>query len=254
MNILTQFDFQDNGVRVIIIDSEPWFVAMDVAKILDYTDVRKMVNLVDEEDKQVINPQKLDSSILDESFNSSTFKVSIVNEFGLYAIILGSSKPEAKKFKRWVIAEVIPSIRKTGKYEVNSKPSIDIKQLTAKSHILRRCEEINKQKLPLGHWCIFAEVVGLIADIANQYPVSAYDLVDGSVGLCWSNHRKKLGLPKANTYLHHYPSGDTRGVREANCYLFDELPEFRKWFEEVYRVEKLPPYLKKKYSELTKGS
>lgn len=134
-------------------------------------------------------------------------------------------------------------------YGVKSTPA---PQYIAKSHILRRCEEINKQKLPPGHWCIFAEVVGLIADIANQYPVSAYDLVDGSVGLCWSNHRKKLGLPKANTYLHHYPSGDTRGIREANCYLFDELPEFRKWFEEVYRVEKLPPYLKKKYSELTK--
>jgi anti-repressor protein len=79
---------------------------MDVAKILDYVKVDKMLNLVDDEDKRTENPHKLNNSILEETFDSNTFRVSLINESGVYACIFGSTKPEAKMFKRWVTSEL----------------------------------------------------------------------------------------------------------------------------------------------------
>jgi prophage antirepressor-like protein len=117
MSILAQFAFQSNQVRILVLDNEPWFVAKDVAQVLEYVDNRRMLDLVDEEDKQVINPQKIEAAKIAESFSSNTFKVSIINESGLYAVIFGSTKPSAKAFKKWVTSEVLPQIRKTGKYE-----------------------------------------------------------------------------------------------------------------------------------------
>jgi prophage antirepressor-like protein len=118
-----QFNNQDSTkeFRVVTIDGEPWWVADDVAKVLEYSDNSMMLKHVDTEDKQVINPHKLDSIEMTETFDSNTFRLSIVNESGLYAIIFGSHKPEAKMFKKWVTAEVLPSIRKTGKYEAKPK-------------------------------------------------------------------------------------------------------------------------------------
>ena len=117
MSILSQFAFQSNQVRILVLDNEPWFVALDVAQVLEYVDPSMMAKHVDDEDKQIINPQKLDSVELTESFSSNTFKVLIINESGLYAAIFGSKKPSAKAFKKWVTSEVLPQIRKTGKYE-----------------------------------------------------------------------------------------------------------------------------------------
>ena len=83
MTSLAVFNFNNNQVRVLMIDGEPWFVAKDIAEIFDYADLSKMLNLVDTEDKDVINPKKLDSAKMAESFSSNTFKVSIINESGL---------------------------------------------------------------------------------------------------------------------------------------------------------------------------
>ncbi len=125
MTSLTAFNFNNNQVRILVIDGEPWFVAKDVAEIFDYADLSKMLNLVDAEDKDIINPKKIDSAILAESFNSNTFKVSIINESGLYACIFGSHKPQAKEFKRWVTSQVLPSIRKSGTYStLNPIPQV----------------------------------------------------------------------------------------------------------------------------------
>lgn len=118
MNDLTIFNFETQRVRLVTLGSESWFVATDVATVLEYADPSMMLKLVDEEDKQTVNPQKLGSVKMTETFNSKTFKVSLVNESGLYACIFGSTKPQAKKFKKWVTAEVLPAIRKTGTYSV----------------------------------------------------------------------------------------------------------------------------------------
>lgn len=94
-------------VRTIIRNNEPWFVGKDVAEILGYVDTDQAIrNHIDEEDKLT---RKIDG--VDQSRN-----VKVINESGLYSLILSSKLPEAKKFKHWVTSEVLPQIRQTGGY------------------------------------------------------------------------------------------------------------------------------------------
>lgn len=107
------FQYQGHRVRTVIKDGEPWFVAKDVCDVLEISNNRMALQRLDDDEKGV-------SSIdtpggLQES--------AIVNEPGLYTLILGSRKPEAKQFKRWVTHEVIPSIRKTGSYSIKKLDS-----------------------------------------------------------------------------------------------------------------------------------
>lgn len=106
MNDIQVFDFEDNAVRVIDIDGEPWFVAADVCRILDIKNSRDAVADLDDDEKGVANTDTL----------GGRQEMRIINESGLYNLIFRSRKPEAKKFRKWVTAEVLPSIRKTGMY------------------------------------------------------------------------------------------------------------------------------------------
>ena len=111
MEQLKIFENEEFGqVRTINIDGEPWFVGKDVAKILGYKDTSDaMRRHVDDEDK------------LTRCFTDSGQKreLYIINESGLYSVILSSKLPSAKRFKRWVTSEVLPVIRKTGSYEMD---------------------------------------------------------------------------------------------------------------------------------------
>ena len=102
-------------VRTIVKDGEPYFVGKDVADILGYTNSRKAIgDHVDEEDKNTV-------TIRDGIQGNPN--LTIINESGLYSLILSSKLPAAKKFKRWVTSEVLPSIRKTGSYTAkHAKP------------------------------------------------------------------------------------------------------------------------------------
>lgn len=110
----TVFQFQpSHEVRVFIIDGEPWFVAVDVCAALDLSNVTKaLIRLDDDEKSQVIDPATL-NSVQGTEINNL---LNVINESGLYSLILTSRKPEAKKFKKWVTSEVLPAIRKTGRY------------------------------------------------------------------------------------------------------------------------------------------
>jgi anti-repressor protein len=110
MNELTKiFDYQGSQVRTVLKDGEPWFVSKDVCDILelDLTQIRRL----DEDEKDLYSIQT----------PGGKQAVSVVNESGLYNLVLGSRKPEAKAFKRWITHEVIPQIRKTGSYFPTSK-------------------------------------------------------------------------------------------------------------------------------------
>ncbi|MFQ2433569.1 Bro-N domain-containing protein [Aeromonas caviae] len=109
-NVTDELSFD---VRVILRDGEPWFVAKDVADALGYENSRDAVEKhVDEEDKLTV--AKRDAQILTGS--SMARSVVIVNESGLYSLVMGSRLERAKAFKRWVTKEVLPSIRKYGVY------------------------------------------------------------------------------------------------------------------------------------------
>lgn len=106
MNELSTFNFNMYPVRVVNIADEPWFVAKDVADILEYSDSRVMTRRLDDDEKGV---QILHTLGGDQ-------EMTIINESGLYNAILGSNKPEAKAFKKWITSEVLPTIRKHGAY------------------------------------------------------------------------------------------------------------------------------------------
>lgn len=101
------FDFHGQEVRAVTIDNEPYFVGKDIADILGYQRADNAIrNHVDEEDK------------LTHRFSASgqNRNMTIINESGLYSLILSSKLPQAKEFKRWVTSEVLPTIRKNGMY------------------------------------------------------------------------------------------------------------------------------------------
>ena len=108
MNNITTFNNPAFGsVRAVSVNDEPYFVGKDVAEILGYSNPRDALSKhVDAEDKGVANCDTL----------GGTQEMTIINESGLYSLILSSKLPKAKEFKRWVTAEVLPAIRKTGGY------------------------------------------------------------------------------------------------------------------------------------------
>ena len=106
MNELQNFNFSGQDVRIITINDEPWFFGKGIADILGYSDTQAMTRRLDDEDKETYT----------DKTSGQGRNVAIINESGLYSAILGSKKPEAKQFKRWVTSEVLPTIRKHGAY------------------------------------------------------------------------------------------------------------------------------------------
>ena len=128
MSDLKIFNFKDLQVRTVLVENDPWFVAKDVCDVLDLSNSRMAMERLDEDEKGV--------SPIDTRGGRQTMQT--VNEYGLYSLILGSRKPEAKEFKRWITHEVIPSIRKHGAYmtpstldEFIANPNFGIKLLTS---------------------------------------------------------------------------------------------------------------------------
>ena len=120
-NSMQVFDFKENAVRVVRgDDGEPWFRASDVCGVLGFSNPwQALESHVDEDDLQKL--EAIDSL-------GRTQQANFVNESGMYALIFGSTKPEAKAFKRWVTHEVLPSIRKSGYFAVDSDTNTAIKQ------------------------------------------------------------------------------------------------------------------------------
>lgn len=113
MNELQNFNFEGNEVRTVLINDEPYFVGKDIADVLGYSNSRKaLIDHVDEEDKNTV-------TIRDG--NKGNPNQVVINESGMYSLVLSSKLPNAKKFKRWVTNEVLPSIRKHGAYMTDEK-------------------------------------------------------------------------------------------------------------------------------------
>lgn len=102
-------------IRTVAINGDPWFVGKDIAEILGYSNPSKAVMThVDDEDKTFVMLDRADSQ--NGNVPSGQSKTAVINESGLYSLILSSKLEGAKKFKRWVTSEVLPAIRKTGGY------------------------------------------------------------------------------------------------------------------------------------------
>ena len=157
MNDLQIFENEEFGeIRAIEIDGEPWFVGKDLAEKLEYQNgSRDITRHTDEEDRQIVplndGIQKRDSIV--------------VNESGLYSLILSSKMPKAKQFKHWVTSEVLPSIRKTGSYNMPQTYAEALRALADKAEEAERLAIENKEMKPK------AEFFDTVADSKTALPM-----------------------------------------------------------------------------------
>ena len=137
-----QFSATKQEIRSFLIEQEPWFVAKDVCSILGLSNSRKAISALDDDEKGVT---KSDTPGGKQS-------LSIINESGLYALVLRSNKPEAKTFRKWITSEVLPSIRKKGYFNQSKEPStfLDARDIPYGSILINdcpvRCIEVEQEK------------------------------------------------------------------------------------------------------------
>lgn len=133
MNELRIFNSEEFGkIRTALIDSQPWFIAKDVSDNLGYAQTANMLKLIDIDDKKQIGSSEMDE------LNMQTSHMSIINESGLYAAIFGSKLPSAKKFKKWVTSEVLPTLRQTGTYTQTKLPQNPMELLDLYYKVLKQ--------------------------------------------------------------------------------------------------------------------
>lgn len=106
-NSVIPFDFNGVNIRTYLRDDQPWFVVADISDALGYDKVSNAIRILDEDEKGAHIVSTL----------GGKQKMAVCNESGLYSLIIRSSKPEAKRFKKWVTSEVLPAIRRTGQYQ-----------------------------------------------------------------------------------------------------------------------------------------
>lgn len=137
---------QFGQVRVITKDGEPWFVGKDVSEILGYLEPNKAITRHTDEDDRIKHPITDNLKRVQETW--------VINESGLYSLILGSKLPSAKKFKKWVTSDVLPSIRKHGMYatdELINNPDLLIAAATKIKEERQARLEAEKQRDKLIH-------------------------------------------------------------------------------------------------------
>ena len=171
MNDLQLFNNPEFGaVRAVEVDGEPWFVGKDVAQALGYSNPRKaLADHVDAEDKGVT---KCDTPGGEQD-------ITTINESGLYSLVLSSKLPGAKKFKRWVTAEVLPTIRKTGGYQLPKDYPSALRALADTAEKLLAAETENEANRPK---VLFADAVStaktsiLVGELAKLLKQNGVDI------------------------------------------------------------------------------
>ncbi|WP_304747966.1 phage antirepressor [Dubosiella newyorkensis] len=168
MNELQNFTFDGSQVRTITINNEPYFVGKDIAEVLGYAKARNALAAhVDEEDKKYAPIQ---------GSPGGTQAMTVINEAGLYSLILSSKLPTAKRFKHWVTSEVLPTIRKHGAYAVDDlldDPDLAIKAFTALKEERAKRKAVEAKNAEMKPKALFADAVAtsntciLIGDLAK---------------------------------------------------------------------------------------
>lgn len=193
MNQLQIFENKEFGkIRTVEINNEPYFVGKDVADILGYTNARKAIrDHIDEEDR-------LTERIVTSGQSRDMF---VINESGLYSLILSSKLPTAKKFKRWVTSEVLPSIRKHGMYatdELIANPDIAIAAFQALKEEREQRQllqfECNKQKQIIGELKPKADYTDIILQSKSLISVTQISKDYGMSGTAMNELLHRYGV------------------------------------------------------------
>lgn len=227
MNELQVFKNQEFGsVRTLVINSEPWFVGKDVAEALGYKNTKDaLAKHVDSEDKEILKSQ---NATLENIPNRG---VTVVNESGLYSLVLSSKLPSAKKFKRWVTSEVLPALRKTGQYQVKelSGQELMAKALIEAQNVLAAKDKVIEEMKPkASYYDVILNCKGLLATsvIAKDYGWSAIRLneylhkkgIQFKQGKTWLLYQKYATEGYASTKTHEHLGND--GTNHANVHTY----------------------------------
>ena len=200
-------------VRTVEINNEPWFVGKDVADILGYQNGSRDINRhVDEEDRHKLTRRFADSGQAREMY--------IINESGLYSLILSSKLPGAKEFKRWITHDVIPSIRKTGGY-IKGQETMTPDELMAKALMVAQQTLADRE----------ARISQLTVDKAIMQPKADYfdELVERGLLTNFRETAKQLGIPPKkfvnwlieHKYLYRDKKGKLLAYENKNNGLFE---------------------------------
>lgn len=230
---LKVFEYENQRpFRIIDRNGEPWFVLVDVCAELEIANPRDAASRLDDDEKS-------DVGITDTSSNgvAQRRQMTIINESGLYSLILTSRKPSAKRFKKWVTAEVLPSIRRTGRFGGGTTPAF-----------IRRYNQ-NWDRVAVGHFSVMNELTVRVWGrfehlghiIADKAPDGREIRPDISVGLGFSkwlkiNHPDKCD--NYSMYLHWTPAGEF----EARQYPEEMLPLYLRYVDTVWIPQNAEAY------------
>lgn len=210
LNALQSYQFEDHAVRVVLVEGDPWWVANDLCAVLDLRNPRQVLERLDDDERGVHLTDTL----------GGAQPMNIVSESGMFGLVLGSRKPEARRFRRWVTGEVLPSIRKTGRYEMFDPPpptaelleDHSVNRLTAAVGVVREARQIFGPVQARSVWeqlglpMPIVEAVGdveadpLVRDIAVVLADKAEATVEDVAGMLGWNpatlsltHRRRIG-------------------------------------------------------------
>lgn len=204
------FNFEKNEVRTFLVNDEPYFVGKDVASVLGYSNTPKAIrDHVDEEDKTQ-----------NESFTVNGTALMLINESGLYSLILKSKLPNARKFKRWVTSEVLPTIRKTGSYTNVPQSFAQALRLAAdleeKNQLLEQQIAEYEPKISYLDMILLSTDTVATSQIAADYGMSAIALnkllnelgVQHKVSGQWILYRKHMNQGYTKSHTSEIPKAD----------------------------------------------
>ena len=211
MNTPQIFNFEQNEVRTILVNDEPYFVGKDVASVLGYSNTKDALSRhVDLEDK-------MGSRI---TTSGQSREMTIINESGLYSLILKSKLPSAKKFKRWVTSEVLPTIRKTGSYSNVPQSFAQALRLAAdleeKNQLLEQQIAEYEPKISYLDTILSSTDTVATSQIAADYGMSAIALnkllnelgVQHKVSGQWILYRKHMNQGYTKSHTSEIPKAD----------------------------------------------
>lgn len=226
-NILVFSNPAFGNVRTVLIDGEPWFVGKDVAEALGYSNASKaVITHIDEEDKTFLMVEDSTDSRSGNLLRQT--KTAIINESGLYSLILGSKLPSARSFKRWVTSEVLPTLRRTGQYRMAAEEPEPEQQRSAReltpddyikaADIIARCTNtrlpiamdlltqagIDVDRVPAGRvlpgGSVSAEDAARLRNVLQRYTVAEAAEITGLANPVISRYRSGKSKPKWERY------------------------------------------------------
>lgn len=238
MKIFTNEEFGE--VRAVEISGAPWFVGKDVAEALGYSNTKDAIAThVDEEDKRIIQRSEIATienhipkEVLPVNFVSAAIPnrgLTAINESGIYALVFGSKLPNAKRFKRWVTSEVLPSIRRHGAYMTDQTLE---QALTSPDFLIRLATELKESKEQ--NRKLQMENSSLAIDKQIMQPKAEYfdELVDRNLLTNFTEASKQIGI-KRNVFISFMVDrGYLYRDKKGNL-----LPHANKKTEELFEVK-----------------